>query len=481
MAAPEKMSTRSRSSPVRPTPAPVSSSKKLPTSPKKVPSASKKPKPVSTDSFYERPNTRRFSLVATASDSDDTPDNDLVLVSIPTIAPRRRSLPLTIVEAIFQTAAAGDSTAGSSSNETSGAGQSSEAVPVASGSGTTTATNGTVAGGAVGGDTGGKDDEDENNRRQSFLGSAGVIDADAEMEDGTEEKDEGTPVDTDDTEAALLLLMFNGRPESPVSSSSTPLVATSTSALPYGPTPGATPPIAPQTSSSGDSVGSIETPLEPSLVLLAVKDEPPTSFNPRSTRRVSHLLPSPKVVPAKSAALPPRLTTPRDKSLPRSSSSPKSARSSPRPADSPSSADSRGTRSSRPLNESLRELLSSPAVGGVSGGWDPKRRRYFSPGDGRRPAASPSPEAAAEDDPSSSSDVRSTRKTRPIEGDVRSLLASPAVSAVSGGWDAAAGKYTSSRRPRGGSADGSGGDSPGPSGSSARIKSVLGRVVAQED
>ena len=80
----------------------------------------------------------------------------------------------------------------------------------------------------------------------------------------------------------------------------------------------------------------------------------------------------------------------------------------------------------------------------MSGGYDPTTKRYFTTATGKRSARSPSPEQ--EQESASPEPGRGTRRSRPIEGDIRDLLASPIVAAVSGGFDPVQKKYVSKKR-----------------------------------
>lgn len=89
--------------------------------------------------------------------------------------------------------------------------------------------------------------------------------------------------------------------------------------------------------------------------------------------------------------------------------------------------------------------MNSPLVTGVSGGYDAQKKRYYTTAAGKRTAQSPSPEPEAVS-ASPEPEARGTRRSRPIDGDIQHLLASPRVAAVSGGFDPISRKYVSKKR-----------------------------------
>lgn len=112
------------------------------------------------------------------------------------------------------------------------------------------------------------------------------------------------------------------------------------------------------------------------------------------------------------------------------------------------SREARGTRHSHPIPGDLKDLLSGPLVTSVSGGYNPETKRYFTTAAGKRPARSPSHLEEPEQETASPEpqEARGTRRSRPIDGDIRDLLASPRVAAVSGGFDPESKRYVSKKK-----------------------------------
>ena len=125
----------------------------------------------------------------------------------------------------------------------------------------------------------------------------------------------------------------------------------------------------------------------------------------------------------------------------------------PRPA-SPAtpSASARSTRLSAPIEGSLNQLIASPAVAAVAGGYDAEAGRYTSTRRILGSAGAPStPVVAPPASPAESS--RGTRSRAPLQGmTVADLVASPEAQAVSGGYNPATGKYMGIRKRGTGSA-----------------------------
>lgn len=116
------------------------------------------------------------------------------------------------------------------------------------------------------------------------------------------------------------------------------------------------------------------------------------------------------------------------------------------PSTPPSS--SRGTRQSAPIAGSLGQLIASPAVAAVAGGYDAEAGRYTSIRRIPPIASAPStPVVAAQASPAAAESSRGTRSRAPLAGlTVADLVASPEAQAVSGGYNPATGKYMGIRK-----------------------------------
>lgn len=124
------------------------------------------------------------------------------------------------------------------------------------------------------------------------------------------------------------------------------------------------------------------------------------------------------------------------------------------PSTPSSSSSNRSTRLSAPIHGSLNQLIASPAVAAVAGGYDFEAGRYTST---RRlvstsapstpVAAGPAPSTPAPTQASPAESSRGTRSRAPLAGmTVADLVASPEARAVSGGYNPATGKYIGARK-----------------------------------
>ncbi|KAL8278202.1 hypothetical protein RQP46_009375 [Phenoliferia psychrophenolica] len=277
------------------------------------------------------------------------------------------------------------------------------------------------AGGGGGDDRG---DDGKDGRKPNAIGEPEVVEAQVEVpseeeeavaaegEAGARPADEPVGERDEDAAAQALLSMFMLPPSASLASGP----------LGYGPPPDPLAPSPPKTSSASDSSAGSSRALEQALVLKPPRRATPRTSDAndvkpevkRSTRRHSLLSPSPPPPLARASSF-----------QPAKKAKPDSGPSHPIPGD-------------------LKDLLSGPLVTGVAGGYDPETKRYFTTAAGKRPARSPSPPEQQET--ASPEPERATRRSRPIDGDIRDLLASPRVAAVSGGFDPQTKRYVSKKQ-----------------------------------
>ncbi|KAK4705869.1 [histone H4]-N-methyl-L-lysine20 N-methyltransferase, partial [Phenoliferia sp. Uapishka_3] len=298
-------------------------------------------------------------------------------------------------------------------------------------------------------------------------------------------------------EAANFLLMMGTRDPPPPLMEPPYHELPATSIGPYGPPPDRIAPSPPKTSSASEtSTGSSSRTLEQGFIVVQQKKrktkrpsegpEGKVAVAPqRSTRRKSLLSPSPPPMSRSKATQPPKKAVKAEArvevdltnrpSAPRVSSAPgpvaaqdrkrgrtsdlsgqaAKAQGSLRSASSASphattsrdsSREPRSTRLSQPIAGNLNDLLASPLVTSVAGGYDPATKRYVTTASGKKMAKSPSPEPLELPGPRSG---RETRRSCPIGVDIKDLLASPTVAGVSGGYDPIRKRYTGKQRARG--------------------------------
>ena len=436
-------------------------------------------------------------------DDDPSPELDIILVRLPqTPSPPRANQICAAVDSTDRSPGGGETDLGAQEPQRGGQEQEARETNAGTAGDGEEAAAGPAESGGAGGDGKGEKDDD----RPKDLGT-GDLDVEVEEEEekaedekeakvdkgkGVELRDEpqgpstsfqtgavaGCGDEVDSEAAALLLLMFGGpdskdeeKPDKPFNM---------TAATTYGSSPDTTPPSPPKPGSSAASAGSTGTldlvDSQKNKKRSRASEGPQVvsrlSSAPRSTRRnslVERASPSPP--PARRAANR-RVSKPlsRTSNSPNPSKSPKpveastssldkkpttsvldkkavrlpqverarstSASASPRPQGE--SPEARGTRRSAPLQGGLRDLLASPAVTAVAGGYDPVSKRYVNK---RVKSRSPSPEP----EPVELPEVRGTRRSRPIDGDLRNLLASSLVTSVAGGYDPVSKRYVGKR------------------------------------
>ncbi|KAM0752373.1 hypothetical protein T439DRAFT_206708 [Meredithblackwellia eburnea MCA 4105] len=354
----------------------------------------------------------------------------------------------------------------------------------------------------------GRDDEDGEDKKGKGKGRAGDARAeDAEMKDGDLEEEE------DESEVQPMAVeSLKAQSEAPMSESGEEAVALlllsltaggpvdSSSSNAYGPAPPAFIPSPPKTSSSETSTASFRSFDKTEASTTFNKKRPRASREPaavvedvkpdvqRSTRRNSLLHENPKSSP-KPSALPSIKDSGRSASSSRKGTdSPKRSGSAPVGASSPSTQDkdkkrgrasglsnsvsgrpasasphvphprasshghesSRNTRRSHPIAGDLKDLMNSPQVMGVAGGYNESLGRYTSSRRVTAPVRSATPDTPPPPPPpavvtASGGEGRSTRRTQPIEGNLQDLIASPLVAAVSGGFDPETKRYITTK------------------------------------
>lgn len=284
--------------------------------------------------------------------------------------------------------------------------------------------------------------DDEEDRREK--GKVPVVSITEDPEETvTEEKEdvkgevkeeENPAMDTSDAEIAALLLSLHSSDSSPLRLAPTigdalagisPAMSSSSSRSHSGTTSTNDSSAHTTTSSCDHAKGAVATLKHGAKVDSA-------SYNPRSTRRHSQLaLEQPEPTPEEIKVPPPRKPG-RPRKVPSAG-----------PSTPPGPLTPIGTRSSLPIAGSLYDLIYSPEVTLVSGGWNGRafvtsRGNFTSTArDRSSDRASPSvvPPRAVESSTRSDAEVRATRSSQPIRETFREFTSSPLVVAAAGGWN----------------------------------------------